>query len=844
MGEIFRRIYYLLNKGRLQRELENDLQVHRELMSAENRRDFGNAAVIREQANDAWGWGWLERFLQDIRFGARVLRGSPGLTFTAIAVLALGIGVNVTAFNFVDIIFFRPLPVRDPQTLAKFTTQFNNGSSTAVSYPAAVFYRDHSDALASMIAQIRTQMTLNEADTHSIHTALVTGNYFSDLGISAAFGRVFTPGVDDAPDAPAVALLDYGFYQRHFGGDPGVVNRSIRINQRPVIIVGVLPPRFVGLEPDGDQRDDVWLLLDKETYFLPDAKSLTSFDQRDSAARVYGRFKPGMTLRAGQNALLPLAQELERQHPLEIKKGEHLRVSAGGYVAEFNGQDIPAFGLLAALVLLILAATCGNLGNLLLGHAVTREREIAIRLSLGATRGRILRQLITESILLAALGSIAALALSWYASRVIALAMGERFSTLNVTPDWRTAVFSFAIGMFACLIFGLPAARQLSRQRHRSARMRTIFMATQVTASCVLLVLSALLVRALERGLKTDPGFDYQHVVALDPQLYAHSYSPSAALQYTHDLEERLQQLPGVEAVATVRLQPLGNDITIQPTRAVDGSKFDVYINEVGPQFFQTMSIPLRRGRTFKAGEQDVAILSESTARRLWPGKDALQQLYDHNRKKWPVVGVVGDAHIMSIRDGNAGEAYLPLSEPTFTQSYVLIKTSHSPEDLSPLALKVARNIDPQLSPVANTLKQSFAEKVGDSVKVTSIIGAMGVMALLLAVIGLYGVVAYNVAQRTREIGIRIALGATPSGVVRNIISGFVAPLAIALAAGLALAAALSTVLRGELYGIHHLDPLSSLLASLLLTGVGVMAALIPARRALRVDPMIALRCE
>jgi predicted permease len=448
----------------LQRELENDLQVHRELMSPENRRDFGNPALIREHANEAWGWGWLERFFQDIRFGARVLRGAPGLTFTAVAVLALGIGVNVTAFNFVDISFFKALPVRDPQTLAKFTTQFNNGSSTVVSYPAAVFYRDHSDALASMIAQMSTQMTLNEADTHSIHTALVTANYFSDLGISATYGRVFNPEADDAPDASAFALLDYGFFQRHFGGDPNVVNRTIRINQRPVTIIGVLPPKFVGLEPDGDQRDDVWLLLDKETYFIPDARSLTSFDQIESGARVYGRFKPGMTLQAGEKALLPLAQELERQHPLEIKKGEHLRVSAGGYAAEFSVDDIPAFGLLAALVLLILAATCGNLGNLLLGHAVTREREIAIRLSLGATRGRILRQLITESVLLAALGSIAALSLSWYASRAIIVAMGERFSTLDVKPDWRTAMFAFAIGVFACLMFGLPAARQLSRQ--------------------------------------------------------------------------------------------------------------------------------------------------------------------------------------------------------------------------------------------------------------------------------------------------------------------------------------------------------------------------------------------
>lgn len=844
MGSFFRRIYYLLNRRQLQRELENDMQVHRELMSEENRRAFGNAAVIREQANDVWGWGWLERFVQDIRFGTRVLRGAPGLTLTAMAVLALGIGVNVTAFNFVDIIFFRPLAVRDPQTLARFSTQFPNGSSSAVAYPAAVFYRDHSNAMTSMIAEMDTQMTLNETTTQSLRTGLATTNYFKDLGISALYGRVFTPQVDDAPDAPAVALLDYRFYERHFGGDPGVVNRTIRINERPVTVIGVLPPKFVGLEPDGNQRDEVWLPLEKEPYFIPDVKTLTSFDQRDSGVRAYGRFKPGMTLRAGEESLLALSQELEKEHPSEVTKGEHLRVAAGGYAADFNSSDIPAFGLFAALVLLILAATCGNLGNLLLGHALTREREISIRLSLGATRARILRQIITESFLLAALGSAAALLLSWYASRTIALIMGERFVTLDVRPDWRTALFSFVIGAVACLMFGLPAARQLSRQRHRSSRVRTFFMATQVTASCVLLVLSALLVRGVERGLNSDPGFDYQHVVVLDPQLYAHSYSTPSAVQYTHDLQDRLQKMPGVEAVSVVRLAPLGDNIMVHPTAGADGSKFEVFVNEAGPEFFQTMSIPLRRGRTFKPGEKDVAIVSESTARRLWPGKDPLQQTWAPSTRKVPIVGVVGDAHIMSIHDGNAGEAYEPVREPTLTQSYVLIRTSRSPEELMPMAAKVARSLDPQLSPVVSTLKQSFAERVGDTVKVTGIITGMGLLALLLAVIGLYGVVSYNVSQRTKEIGIRIALGATPSGVVRNMVSSFVVPLSIAMAVGLLVAAAFSFVMRSFLYGVHHLDPLSYLIASSILAGVGGLAALLPARRALKVDPMVALRAE
>jgi predicted permease len=844
MSEFFRKIYYLLHRKRLQRELEHDMAVHREMLG-DNRNDFGNPAVLREEANAAWGWQWLDRFLQDLRFGARMLRRAPGVSLTAVAVLGLGIGVNVTAFSFVDAIFFRPLPVRDPGSLVRFSTIFKMGSSTNVPYAAAVFYREQSNVLASMIAQMRTQMTLSEEQTQSIHTALVTANYFTDLGVTAAYGRTFDPNSDGRPGAPPVAMLGYAFFERHFGGDPTVVNRTIRINGRPATVIGVVSSQFPGLDPDGADADDVWLPIEKITYFVPGSTALSSFEQSESGVRMYGRFKAGVSPKSGEQALLPLAQELVRQHPGVLHEGEHLRAGAGGFAAEFNPRDLPAFGMLAALAFLILAATCSNLGNLLLGHAVTREREIVIRLPLGATRVRILRQLVTESFLLATLGSAAALLLSSYASRVIMAIVIGRPGTLDVSLDWRTTAFCFGVGLIACILFGLPAARQLSTQQHRASRMRTFFMATQVAASCILLVLSALLVRGLERAVRSDPGFDYKHVIVLDPQLYAHSYSASAALSYTQELKERIRQAPGVEGAAVVRLAPLGNNLRVQRgTSASDGSTFDVFINEVDGDFLKSMGIPLLQGRTFSKGERDSVIVSESVARRLWPGKDPLQQLYLFNRKQLPVVGVSAEAHTMMVRDGNAGEVYMPIDQGKLMDSMVVIRTGQPAENFTALAASVARSLDPQLGPVVTTLRQSFEDKLGDSAKIAAVVSGMGMLALLLAVIGLYGVISYNVAQRTKEIGIRIALGASAYRVISGIISRFVVPLTMAASLGLLLAAALSFVLRDQLYGVGNLDPLSYVTAALVLGAIGSLAAVVPARRALRVDPIVALRAE
>jgi predicted permease len=843
MREVFRRIYYLLNRRKLERELQSDIEFHREMLSAESRNDFGNPTLMRERAREAWGWGWLDRLSQDLRFGARLLRKSPGLVFTAVTVLALGIGVNVTAFNVVDIMFFKPLRVRDPLSLVGFAAKSPNSYTAVVPYPAALFYAQQTQALSAVLMQTNTRMTLTEEENSQVHAGLVSANYFSELGATAAYGRLFDPRTDDKPDGPPVAVLGYGFWQSHFGGDPTVVGKVIRLNQHPATIIGVIPFNFIGLDPEHGETDDVWLIISRFAYFVPETRLLTSFDSNDSGIHMTARLKRGVTLKAAAAALQPLSQELVRQHPDSLPKGLTLLLFPGGYATHLDPGDgfYPMFGLFATLVLLILCAACGNLGNLFLGHAITREREISIRMALGATRKRIVRQLMTESLMLALLGSGAGLFLSWAVSRPLVGWLGGP-SRLDLSPDWRTILFAFGAGALASVLFGLSPARQAVRASRRSSRARTVFMATQIAASCVLLAISALLVRGLYRATTFDPGFDYVRVITVDPQLYEHGYDSGKANQFTQDLLSRLRQVPGIEAASVVTIAPLGNRASFM--RAHDDIKVNIHRNQISPQYFQTMGIPLLRGRDFTRDDKDVVVVSESCARNVWPGKDPLQQTWKSGGKQYSVVGVAGNARSTALRNGDDAVIYFPMDDSKVNSAVVLVRTSLEPQALTRNLASLVRTVDPALSPHVESLKTTLADRLSDSQKITGVVGFMGTLALVLAVVGLYGVVAYNVTQKTREIGIRIALGAMPGHIVRSVVENFLLPLSIALAAGLGLSLVLSLVLREYLYGLSNFDPFSYAAAIVLLGSVGSVAALLPARRALQVDPMVALRCE
>ncbi len=843
MGELFRRIYYLLNRSRLERELRNDIDVHREMLGA-NRRNFGNAMLLQEQSNNAWGWGWLDRTFQDVRFGLRMLRKAPAMSLTAIAVLALGIGVNVTAFNIVDVMFFKPLPVRNPQTIARFTTHYPEGMSTEVAYPVAMFYGAHSTTLSAVLAQTSSKMTFTQETSQNIETGLVSGNYFRELGTTAAYGRLFDPQSDASPDAPPVAVLGYGFWQRQFGGDTSVIGKTVRVNQHPATVIGILPFDFAGLDPEHGELNEVWLPIERIPYFVNESKLLTSFDASNSGVHMFGRVKPGISFKAAEASLQPLAEELLRQHPDDLQKGERLAAEPGGYAVHLGPADsemLPLFGIFATLVLLVLAAACGNLGNLVLSRVISREREILIRLSLGAGRGRIIRQLMTESFLLALLGGAAGLFLSWLISRPLIIWLGGP-GILPMSPDWRTIAFAFAVGILACVMFGLPSARQALRPSHRTSRVRTIFMTSQFAASCVLLIVSGLLLRALHRAVTFDPGFDYTHTLAINPHLDAHGYTPERAGAYLNDMRVRFSQVSGVHGVAVVNHQPLGNSMTVGPVHGA--VNFTAYYFEITPGYLATLSIPLLTGRDLHEDDQDVAIVSESFAQKSWPSKDPLTQEYPYAGKKMRIIGVTRNAHTLALANTNAAEMYVPLHKNNLVNGVLMVRTSSSPQQLTGIFTDIVRSADPVLSPDVMPLATAFREKRGDTERMAVIVSLMGSLALVLAVVGLYGVVSYNVVQRTREIGIRVALGATPKDLVRSLLSGWIRPLGIAVALGSLLAAALSLVLRSKLYGISNFDPFSYLGALLLLGVTGGLAALLPARRALKVDPMIALRCE
>lgn len=842
MGEMWRRVWYLLNRRRMQESLREEMEFHREMAerAGAERRMFGNADALGEQAREAWGWTWIDRLAQDIRFGARTLMRSPGFTLAAVLVLAVGIGVNVAAFGVFNMFVLKPLPVRDPDTLVRLQRSAPGSFASNVAYPSIEFYRDHAKTLSAVLASTDREVVL-ENESKLVRTRFVTGNFFRELGAETGIGRAIDAQRDERKGAEPVVMLSHTFWEERYGSDPAVVGSVVHLNHKAATVIGVAPRNFSGL---GLPREPAfWVPLVQQPYFVEGSTVLTD-TSLGGMVDLWARLQKGVSPKAAEQELTALTNDLRRQSPDSVWKDERIVSSPGGYLQTVRKDDVPMISLVAVLVLLILTVACSNLGGLLLARGVTRGHEISTRFALGASRGRIVRQLFTESLLLAAMSAVAGLGLGYVCLKAF-LAKVDAAPWLDPAPDWRVAAFAGGVGLVAAIVFGLAPALQLTAKRKSGTRARQVLVMAQIAASCVLLIVAGLLVRALRYAMSTDPGYDYEHVLVVDPDLAVHGYSAAAAKSYLDVVQARLRQLPGVTSVGLTSMAPLGH----KNVTAMVGYRFSIYMSRVEPGFFETMGIARLSGRDVQRGDTDEVVVSESLARQMWPGEAPLgkQFLLEPSvptSRKFTVVGVVANARTMSMHDPDATEMYQMSDDASLPHMVVLVRTQGRPEDIAAGARTIAAGVDAGLFPNVRLLSDAFHDEVGTVEKGATIASLMGGSAVLLAAIGLVGLVAYAVSQKTKEIAIRLALGAKKTHVIAAMLQQFVGPVALGLIAGAGLAAAASQLLRRILYGVSGLDPLSYAGAIGLLAAIAALAAIWPARKALRIDPMQVLRHE
>ena len=837
MSEIFRRIRYLINRRRLDAELESDIEFHREMAARAGRSNFGNTLLLREQAREAWGWTWLDRLVQDLRYGSRILVRSPGFTLLAVLVLAIGIGVNVAAFTVFDIVALQPLPVRDPASLVRLERFSPNANTDGAPYTSLLFFQQNAKTLSAVMGVLGVPPMQLDDDLQPAKASFVTPNYFTELGTAASYGRLLDPERDASSASVPAVVLSYGFWQRRFGGDPSVVGRTIHLNKKSVTVIGILPFPFAGL---GGQGPDLWLPIAQQPYFIEGSHLLT--DPSDSAVRLWGRLAPGVSATTAEQELRALTDQLRLQHPKDVWDNEYIKSSPGGHLQVMQPELYQVAAMVGALTLLILAVACANLGGLMLARAVTREREMGIRLAIGASRARVFRQLCTESLMLAMLGALAGLGLGIAVLR-IALVKLDAPTHLSAAPDWRVLLFTLCVASLAALLFGLMPALQIARQRQHKTIARQVLVGAQVAASCVLLIVAGLLVRATHHALYSDPGFGYQQLLSIDAQLDRHGYTSSAAKSYLDRMQTRLRAVPGVRSVSLVRLPPLGHTVNREQSD-INGHKVLIYPNWVDPGFFETMAIPIQLGRTFYPGEKNAVIVSESFAREQWPEVNPIGQQMGEGPSKNTVVGVVGNARINALSDDDATEQYWPAQPGDMPGMVVIARTAGDPDGLPLIAKSISEGLDPKLFPEIRQLKLLYKDSVGGIEKTAMAVSMIGMVAVLIAGIGIIGLVAFTVSQRTKEIAIRIALGAKRIQVLAAVLRQFTWPVLLGLVMGAGIAAAATKVLRKALYGISNLDPLSYIAGVAVLMAIVIVAALLPARRALHLDLAKALHYD
>jgi putative ABC transport system permease protein len=814
----------------------------------------------------------MDTLVQDLKYGLRALVRSRGLTLVAILTVALGLGANIALFTLFNAVLLRPAPgVTDAHRLVWLTPVSRQGRSLQLSYPAYLDYRDSSEVFDDLAAYASVPLSISgAAEPERIDGQIVSGNFFELLGVRPALGRTFAAHEDGRGSTDAVVVIGYAFWQRTFAGDPGVVGRSIAINGHSFTIIGVAPRGFNG--PEVGEPREAWVTLATQRQAAPLLDD--ALGRRGTWwLRAFGRLAPNVNRDRAEAALQVIAMRQAADDPEQLDNVTVKLSPMTGSLSPAGSGDVLSIGILAAAVTVaILLIACANVANLLLARAVARRREMGVRLALGAARSRLVRQLLTESILLAVIAStIGVLLSSWLVDGIMRFA--DIPHTIDVALDGTVLAFAVAAAMVTGIGCGLAPALQATRRDLIPAlkddtvgrgatrsRVQRALVAGQVALSVVLLVTTGLFLRSLQKASAVQVGFDARENVALVSfDLRLQGYSDEAATLAYDELLARVRALPGIEAATLVDLVPLagrwvGGGVTLEGETVVDGAERSAGLATVRAEYFRTLGLPLLRGRGFAhtdaPGAPPVAIVNETFARRYWPGEDPLGKRLSLDGQDGPfreVIAVARDAKYDAVSEDTRPFVYVPQAQrPSYFSDITLMaRTRGNGASLLPALERELRAIEPGVPIIRRTtMRAMLADAASERRQGSQLLSLFGAVAVLLASVGLYGVMSHAVSQRTREIGLRAALGAARRDLIVMVVGEGTRLALRGVVVGLAAAAGLAQLIAGMLYGIGATDAATFGIVAILLVAVALVASYLPARRAARVDPTVSLRYE
>ena len=879
-----RRLAALFRRRGLEADLDAELRSHLEMavelnlrkgMSAEDARrealrSFGGVEQTKELYRDQRGLPMIETALQDLRFGFRMLRRSPGFSALAILCLTLGIGANAAVFSWIEGILFRPYPAvtHQERLLALGGTERGEARGTPISWPDFVDLQRSCTLFDAFFVTKIMGTTLSIGDRAEVTTgSIVSANYFDAIGVHPILGRGFEPGEDTGRNAHPVTVISYQLWKGRFKGDPQIIGKTQRLNGVLHTIAGVTPEGFYGTFVGWAMQ--FWVPASMEETFEAGGYKL-----EDRGARwieAYVRLKPGVTLAQAQQEISAVAQRLEADYPA-TNRGRGIKLWPL-WQTPFNnaGTLLPTLEIMLAVVVFVLLIACANVGNLLLVRSFARRHEMTVRLAIGAGRGRLLKQLFTEGLILSAFGAAGGILVAYWCRHALVLLFPARRGVAMHLPgeiDWRVLALSAGVCLIATLLLGLVPAMQTGKidlagalkaesagvvgGRGR-AWIRSGLVVMQVSLSFVLLVGMGLLLQSLQKIRTTSPGFSTHGVLETVVPLVSAGYDAPRAQSFQDELLERVKALPGVESAAFGRMTPLSYGSFSSAPIAVDGYQAPpeeqpiVQYNEVGPDYFATMGIPLVSGREFTRADDEkaalVAVVNETMAGKYWRGKNPIGERVQVKGRWMQVVGVAKDSKYQSVRETPKPFFYVPLRQNFSRGADLFIRTPLNAETMATALAREVHTLDPGLALYeVITLQEQLGRSTSPQMVAVTLVAVLGGLALLLAAIGLYGVMSYAVSQSTRELGLRMALGAHASDLLRLVMSRGLALTAGGVLLGTAAALALTRLLGNMLYRVSPRDPLAFGSAFAVMMIVSLAACFLPAWRAARTDPARALR--